>query len=179
MVARRAHSRPGNVSSACGYHTKLVRRPVRRLFNQIMPNFASLLAVSPRSRLFRTRRADARPWATRHGAPAQVIGGLIAAVLLLATSGAAGSRLEGSRPQWTDAPAIHALPMVHPPALQHGDLHSRSPRRASSHVDAPLAADANRSIAFAPRTVARSVDRPRPVASVVSRGYDATAPPVS
>jgi hypothetical protein len=144
-----------------------------------MPNFSRLLAVSLRSRLYQTRRADARPQATWHGAPAQVIGGLIAAVLLLATSGAAGSRLEGPRPQWTDAPAIQALPMIHPPALQHGDLDSRSPRRASSHVDAPLAADANRSIVFAPKTVARAVDGPRPVASVVSRGYDATAPPVS
>jgi hypothetical protein len=144
-----------------------------------MPNFAQLLAVSLRSRLFGTRRVGARPPATRYGAPARVIGSLIAPVLLLATSGVAGSRFVGSTPEWTDAPAIQAVPVGHSPALQHGDLDSRSPRRAPSHVDVALAADANRSIAFAPKTVARAVARPRPVASIVSRGYDATAPPVS
>jgi hypothetical protein len=168
----------GNVSSARGYYMKLVGRSAVEC-RSIMPNFARLLAVSLRSRLFRTRRADARPRTTRHGASARVLGSLLAAVLLLATSEVASSRLDGSRSEWTDAPAIQALPVVHSRALQHGDLDSRSARRTSSHTDTPLPADANRSFAFAATTVARAVVPARPVAGVVSRGYDATAPPVS
>jgi hypothetical protein len=142
-----------------------------------MSNFPRALVVSLRSLPFRPRRADVRPQTRRHGTAARAIGGIIAAVLLLSTSGVASARLDGS-PEWTQAVAFHAVPAVHSQAFQHGAFESRSPRRAWPHVDLPLATHASQSIGLATKFVAFPAVRPQP-AAVVARGYDATAPPVS
>jgi hypothetical protein len=110
---------------------------------------------------------------------ARLFGGLIAAMLLLSRSGVVSSRLDGSRPEWTQTAALDAQPAVHSPAFAHGHSASRSPRRAWPRVDLPLATHASRSIGFANTSVAFPAVRPLFIAAVVARGYDATAPPVS
>jgi hypothetical protein len=110
---------------------------------------------------------------------ARVFAGVIAVVLLVSTSGVAASRLDGSRPELTQAAVLHALPVLHAPAIQHRDCESRSSRRAWPHMDLPLAARANQSTGLASRPAALAVAHARPVADVVARGYDATAPPVA
>jgi uncharacterized protein HemY len=144
-----------------------------------MPDLARLIAMSFLSRPFRSRDACVRAKTPRHAALVRVTGGVVAAALLLFTAGIVGAPLDGTGQEWTDAPVVHALPAVHSRALQHGELDSRNARVAAPHASVPLAAATAPSIAFARTSVALAEIRVRPVASVVSRGYDATAPPVS
>lgn len=144
-----------------------------------MPDFARLIAVSFLARPFRLRDASARAKAPRHAALGRVTGGIVAAALLLFTAGIAGAPRDGTGQEWTDARAIHVLPAVFSRALQHVELDARSTRGAAPHANVPLVAATPASIASVRTTVALPQVRSASVASVVSRGYDATAPPVS
>ena len=106
------------------------------------------------------------------------IAGLIAAVLLLSSSGVVGPRVDSSRAERDSASAMHALPAILSPAAQQRQFESGTSRRAW-HVDVPLPEYASASVAVVPNRIANAVAPLPLVAAVRARGYDATAPPVS
>ena len=108
----------------------------------------------------------------------RLLGAIVAAVLVLSTSGAVGAQLVDARLEWSSAPSIHALPALHSPSFQQRHVESRSVRR-TAHVDVPLPVHGSQPVipAFSAHTIA--VAQPLPTAGAIARGYDATAPPVS
>ena len=143
-----------------------------------MINFARQLFAPVCFRPIRARRGEVRVGVAWGRPLARVLGGVIAAVLVLATSEVTSSRLGDSRSEWSAA-AIQALPAVHSTAHQRGEWGLRSTRRTPPRVEVLLAADESATIAGGPKTVGRAPFRWRPFADIVPRGYDATAPPVS
>jgi hypothetical protein len=154
--------RPGNSAAAngiqaaaSGSNVYLNVRRLRGYHTEAMPHFARQLVNSLRS------------------------AALVAAALLLSTSAISSARIQGSRPEWSDTPAVQALPVVQSSALRHGEAEARQSRRGSPHLHASLAAHAGQWTAFAFASITPAITDRRPLADIVARGYDATAPPVS